>query len=726
MSDPNFLASFQNYPANSNAGLSPLNSGQVLGLLGTVMVTTPLYMCFISPDLKYVMASHSVAQALGVSPQKLVGISPFQDNPRLEERLRPILQQVMETGQPFNAQSFDLPYPSFSSPKISESFWNVSYIPVYDQNRQVLGVLVIADEVTEQVLQERELEHRIKQEAARTRQFETILNSLSEGVVVLDRNTQLLLSNPVASRIAGRTLVPGESGGGVLQNRRHLDGSPMSPEETTGYRAVKGENVSNLRYLVEGPDAQDQIISASGAPIYNEAGEIEGSVVIFHDVTQEEQHRRELEEAHHVTEELQNSLLDMAEATTGLTTIEQLLERFVEVVPVVTGCDRASVHLYDSATEELLPKANYGLAAEVKAQWMKMTARRMRTAPFDEPVFVKHEPFVLDYKKWQEQNRQQGREVPNPYNVKSMLMLPMVYKSEILGLVTLDYSGEAHEFSPHEIRVLEGIAHLTAIALENLRLLQEVNQAKALREANRLKDEFISTVAHELRNPLTAVQGYTQMTRRRLHRAGIDENILLPFETIIEQTQRMARLVDDLLDLSRIETNRLQLKLAPANLHDQLKRTVETYSATATRHKFLFEPEPIVNLADYLAHYDRSRLDQVIDNLLANAIKYSPQGGQITIRLSRESPAEFGGSVFHLTVQDQGIGIPNGQQEALFNRFFRTSNSRESGLPGLGLGLYICHQIIQLHGGKMWAESPGEGQGSIFHLTLPVTSEKLS
>jgi signal transduction histidine kinase len=362
---------------------------------------------------------------------------------------------------------------------------------------------------------------------------------------------------------------------------------------------------------------------------------------------------------------------------------------------------------------------------------MSEIGKRDRSSPYDAMLFERHEALTIDFKVLAETFRQQGIELPNPYNIETALFLPLVYRGEFIGMLSLDHAGTHHIFTPHEIRILEGMARLSAIAIQNVRLLSQASEAFTLREANRLKDEFMSLVAHELRNPLTTVKGYTQMIQRQLRKTGTNEGQIKHLDLIVEQSDRMTRLVEDLLDLARIEAGRFELRLNSADLALLTARAIETYQSNTSKHVLTLTLASGADHTLYTGFYDVDRLSQVISNLLSNAIKYSPQGGVIAVNLYRQSGADLSVAMpsgivanlptdlLHFSITDSGIGIPHDQQEALFERFFRSSLSRASGLPGLGLGLHISSQIITLHNGYMWAESSGENLGSTFHFFLP-------
>jgi signal transduction histidine kinase len=245
-----------------------------------------------------------------------------------------------------------------------------------------------------------------------------------------------------------------------------------------------------------------------------------------------------------------------------------------------------------------------------------------------------------------------------------------------------------------------------------------------LEEVDRLKTQFLSMASHELRTPLTAVSGFIQVARRRLTRASdrrdaVDwkEEATRAAETLElaqRQSRRLARLVDELLDVSRLQLGRVEMRRTEIDLVTSLSEVVERLRLLHTTRAFEFTDH--AKAAPVLA--DRDRIDQVFENLLNNAVKYSPEGGTVAVTIGR-ADAEV-----HVSVTDRGIGISPEELDQVFNLFYRSPDPRAGHVGGLGLGLYISREIVTRHGGKLWAES--SGQGSTFHVTLPIAASAQS
>ncbi len=238
----------------------------------------------------------------------------------------------------------------------------------------------------------------------------------------------------------------------------------------------------------------------------------------------------------------------------------------------------------------------------------------------------------------------------------------------------------------------------------------------ALKDAERLKDEFIGIAAHELRNPLAILKGFAQTLIIQTARGKgpeLSDWQMEALQGIDQATLRMVELIDDLLDVTRLQAGRLELHIEPTDIVAMLQRVVTRQQITTEQHTLSI----LTPLEHLVVQADPRRIEQVLNNLLNNAIKYSPEGGSVEITIDEDTTDQ----VAVIGVQDHGIGIPAQQQARVFGRFVRADNARTYGIGGTGLGLYLCRELVERHGGRIWFEST-EGQGSDFHITLPLTS----
>jgi signal transduction histidine kinase len=226
-----------------------------------------------------------------------------------------------------------------------------------------------------------------------------------------------------------------------------------------------------------------------------------------------------------------------------------------------------------------------------------------------------------------------------------------------------------------------------------------------------VRDEFMSIAAHELRTPVTAIKAGAQLAQRRLEDSTPDGVRTLQYlDGIVRAANRLVLLINDLMDVSRMRDGQLLLRRAPMDLVSLVTAVTQRYSETSGEEHDWTLDTPAASL---VVAADAGRLEQVLDNLLSNAVKYSPGGGEIGVSLRRVVDG------ITLSVSDSGIGLTPGAHERIFEPFGRAPNATRQGMPGMGLGLHICRRIAEAHGGRMWAESDGEGQGMTVSLWLP-------
>jgi signal transduction histidine kinase len=297
-------------------------------------------------------------------------------------------------------------------------------------------------------------------------------------------------------------------------------------------------------------------------------------------------------------------------------------------------------------------------------------------------------------------------EILKKLNPGSMMIVPMAATDRTLGVLTFVRTGSGREYQPDDLALAEDLTRRAALAVENARLYQEAQ------EALQVRDQFLSIAAHELKTPLTSLLGNVQLLHRRMERNGqAGERELRHMINLASQTRRLNRLVDSLLNLNRLEAGQLTIDRAELDLNRLVRQVIDEFRDIIETHTIEYRgnEEPILMEGDEL------RLEQVLQNLMHNAIKYSPEGGQITIVLASNET--------HVTIQitDSGIGIPSQALPHLFNRFYRVEHEKAKKISGLGLGLYVVKEIISLHGGTIEVESVEE-KGSTFTIHFPINT----
>jgi signal transduction histidine kinase len=298
-------------------------------------------------------------------------------------------------------------------------------------------------------------------------------------------------------------------------------------------------------------------------------------------------------------------------------------------------------------------------------------------------------------------------------NMVSQLTTPILRANKPIGVLVLE-SDLAGLLTEQDLEFASRLTEHAAVAIENARLFQEVE------EANRAKTEFVSFVSHELKTPMTSIKGYTDLLVSG-QMGEITDTQRQFLNTIRTNVERMARLVSDLADVSRIEAGHLRLEMDAISFRAVVEETLRSTQAQIEEKGQILHVEVPSGLPNI--HADHTRMVQVLTNLVSNAHKYTPEGGHITI-CAQLADGERQGGMLHVSVQDTGIGMSAEELEQAFTKFFRTNVAREMA-PGTGLGLNITKNLVQLHGGEIWAKSQ-PGEGTTFHFTVPVASEDSS
>jgi signal transduction histidine kinase len=307
-------------------------------------------------------------------------------------------------------------------------------------------------------------------------------------------------------------------------------------------------------------------------------------------------------------------------------------------------------------------------------------------------VDLSQEPHGGKYKAAQDQGGQ------------SILSVPLIAGGQVLGVITLGAAKDRRPYDSDDVSLVEEVAGKAALALSNARLYG------ALQEADHRKEEFLGLLGHELRNPLAGIRNAVTLLRRR---ADQPDQVARWVDVIDRQQLLLSRLVDDLLDVSRINSGKIDLIAQPIDLaaivRDGIDAAMHSQDLSAFQVSLQVTAEPIV------VHGDAVRLAQIVSNLLDNARKYNLPNGRITVTLTSH------GQSAELAIADTGVGIDAQALATIFEPFEQLSVGDRT-RAGLGLGLTLVKRLTEMHGGTIRAESPGPGQGSVFRLQLPLIS----
>jgi len=299
---------------------------------------------------------------------------------------------------------------------------------------------------------------------------------------------------------------------------------------------------------------------------------------------------------------------------------------------------------------------------------------------------------------------------------RSEMDAPLVVGERVIGVVNVE-STRPNAFSAEDLSLLSALAGQLAIILDNAQAHRDLSdRARQLQdayyelaEAEQLKDQLVQNISHELRTPLTYIRGFAELMLIEAF-GPMPKELREPIEMIFQKTQTITKLIERIVALQAMSS--LSLSFEPLRLDKLIQESVERWKLAAQLAGIQINLELPVHLP--LLAGDRRYLSEAFDNLLGNAIKFSPKGGHVTIRAHGET------ELVHIDLTDNGIGIPQDKLTRVFDRFYQVDGSTTRHFGGAGVGLALVRQIIQAHGGRVWAESPGPDQGSTFHLVLPT------
>lgn len=284
--------------------------------------------------------------------------------------------------------------------------------------------------------------------------------------------------------------------------------------------------------------------------------------------------------------------------------------------------------------------------------------------------------------------------------IKSVMLVPLLIRDTPMGVISFISTDPKYRYSERDLYVAEKLANRAALAIENAKLYKNAQDAIALR------DDFISVASHELKTPITSVKIYAQTLTQ--YAKQLENSRFLEYTTKMDkQLDRLTDLIHNLLNVSKIQSGRFEINKKLIDFNKVVQETIDILQGTITTHKIIIKGQ-----TDKKVFADEDRIGQVLFNLISNAIKYSPKSNKVVVSLKEDENGVTVG------VKDFGIGIDQKHKERIFDRFYRVFEKQDKTFPGLGIGLYVCKNIIQRHNGSIWVESQ-EGKGSTFYFSIP-------
>jgi PAS domain S-box-containing protein len=538
-------------------------------------------------------------------------------------------------------------------------------------------------------------------------QLEAVLRHAADAITVQRPDGTLAYANLAAARALGYES-PEELLATPLRevmSRFELldeDGQPLPPDRLPGRRALAGETGSPqvVRFRSRG-STDDRWSLVQAIPIAAEDGNVSLVINTFQDISELKRTERRLR------------LLADAGALLGRSddyqeTLQQLADTVVpdiadwcvvDVADKTTPLRRVAVAHVDPAKKRL--------AEEIERRYPPNPDRPGSVADVirtGQPMLVGEiTEEMLREAAVDDDHLAMLREA----GLGSAVIAPLVARGQVLGAMTLVTAPGRRPFGPPDMPLVEELARRAALAVDNARLLHEAT------EAVRLRDDFLAMASHDMRTPLAVILANVQLARRRLARGDADTtDVIRHLESAERTTQRMTGLVGELMDISMLRTGEsLPLRLEEMDLAALAASAVDEYARLTERHTITLTGDERV-----IGTWDAGRVERVLRNLLDNALKYSPEGGDVTVEVRTDDD----GRTATLAVSDQGVGIPEDELPMLFEKFHRGSNTRD--LRGTGLGLAGSLAVVQQLGGTITVESR-LNEGSRFTVRLPLEPE---
>jgi PAS domain S-box-containing protein len=568
--------------------------------------------------------------------------------------------------------------------------------------------------------------------------LEAIFDSVADGVAMYDAQGHIVRVNAALLRILGLKPDINVAGMTVEDAAARLDvrdtqGMPLRIESLPQLRALAGEALLGPQtqdVAIHTLDGRDVVLNVSATPVLDQRGVRIGAVSVARDVTeryrQDERSRMMLQ-----------GLVTMAEAIVmpgdisvergGQPVPRQVAERALQVL----GCERLIIFAASSPSTPVHTFQVAGLSPEDERRyWAAFASHASLESVFGRKAahhLLTDEPLVLD---WSQEPQIYAAHI---FGITSFLVVPLFVGQRFTGALCMDYAGRPHAYDAGDLALAHAVGRLVAMEVDHQRLLRESEASREreerLRVENQRMDDFLSYASHEMRDPLTSLSLRVQQATKSLERAiqlsgdgtaeTVNVSVLRDVRDLLRRTGRqfdlLEELTGELLDVSRIQMDKLHLRLEWINLADVLREAVEQQRQVT--------PGRQITLALDTQHatglLDRQRISQVIRNLLTNAVKYSPANTPIVARLHVRR------DLVYVEIEDQGPGLTEEQQQLIWEPFAQIPDilARERTGAGLGLGLYISKMLIARHHGQISVSSV-PGYGSIFWFALRLITRE--
>jgi GAF domain-containing protein len=403
------------------------------------------------------------------------------------------------------------------------------------------------------------------------------------------------------------------------------------------------------------------------------------------------------------------ALGEVGQTVSSTLELETVLTRITSHAVQLTGAAGGAIYEYDEATEEFQLKGSHQIEKEF-VEALRASPIRLGGGALGQAVSTRTPVEVADILDERDMSGTRTRPVLRRLGYRSLLAVPLLRENRIMGGLTI-FRRTPGSFAPEVVNLLQTFATQSVLAIQNARLFREIEEkSQQIEAANRHKSEFLANMSHELRTPLNAIIGFSEVLGERLF-GELNEKQAEYTEDILSSGRHLLSLINEILDLSKVEAGRMELELATFDLPLAIDNARTFVRERATRHGIALDVDVDERLGDITG--DERKIKQILLNLLSNAVKFTPEGGRIGINARQAD-----GSV-EISVTDTGIGIAPEDQARIFEEFRQVGSDYAHKVEGTGLGLTLAKKFVELHGGKIWVESE-VGKGSKFTFALPI------
>jgi signal transduction histidine kinase/putative methionine-R-sulfoxide reductase with GAF domain len=403
------------------------------------------------------------------------------------------------------------------------------------------------------------------------------------------------------------------------------------------------------------------------------------------------------------------ALGSVSQAVSSTLDLETVLATIVSHAVQLSGTDCGVIYEYDEAKEEFHLRASHRMEEEV-VESLRAAPIRLGEGATGRAATTRAPIQVPDISDQREYTGTRVRPTLTRLGYRSLLSVPLLREQQIMGGLTV-WRRQSGEFKPEVINLLQTFATQSVLAIQNARLFREIeDKSRQIEAANRHKSEFLANMSHELRTPLNAIIGFSEVLGERLF-GDLNEKQAEYTDDILSSGRHLLSLINEILDLSKVEAGRMELELATFDLPSAIDNARTFVRERATRHGITLDVTVDERLGEFVG--DERKVKQILLNLLSNAVKFTPEGGRIGINARQAD-----GSV-EISVTDSGIGIAPEDQPKIFEEFRQVGADYAHKIEGTGLGLTLAKKFVELHGGRIWVDSE-VGKGSKFTFTLPL------